>query len=210
MNDLHHVSQGEAGEVFIGGAGVARGIVIVPISPPKRFVINPFSQDSEDRLYRTGDLGRFLPDGQFGFLGREDEQIKISGYRIEPEQIVQAIVAHPSVEAAAVVARQDANSAKNWSPILFRSADSNLSTFGAPRISRTAAAFVHGPCDFCSTRKSADYRKRQNGSLGIARAQLLECPSGTACQPMAKSPVEERLARILGRLLGTGCCRDAR
>lgn len=96
------VSQGEAGEIYIGGAGVARGYRNNPTLTAERFVKDPLSKDGNARLYRTGDLGRFLSDGEIEFLGRLDEQIKIRGFRIEPGEIVTALNLYPGVRASAV------------------------------------------------------------------------------------------------------------
>jgi len=98
------VSAGNSGELYIGGASVARGYRNRPELTAQRFVSRP---DSEQRLYRTGDLVRELPSGELEFLGRIDEQIKIRGYRIEPSEIVSALDASPDVDASAVMAVED-------------------------------------------------------------------------------------------------------
>jgi amino acid adenylation domain-containing protein len=104
---LKPVPSGTAGELLIGGAGVARGYLGLPELTQQRFVPDPFSDDEEARLYRTGDLGRFLPDGRIAFMGRIDEQIKIRGYRIEPQEISAVLDRHPAVQASCVSAYSD-------------------------------------------------------------------------------------------------------
>jgi len=99
--------QGVAGEIFIGGTGLALGYLGDAALTAEKFVPDPFSTDADARLYRTGDLGRWLPDGNLEFLGRMDDQVKIRGFRIEPGEIESALAQHPSVRAAAVVARED-------------------------------------------------------------------------------------------------------
>ena len=109
---MQQVSDGEVGELYIGGAGVALGYLNRPELTSERFISNPFSDEPDARLYKTGDLGRYLPDGQIAFLGRTDHQIKIRGYRIEPDEIVSVLHEHPAVQASYVIAREDTGNEK--------------------------------------------------------------------------------------------------
>ena len=99
------IEPGGAGELYLGGIGVARGYRNRPELTVRSFVVNPFS--TEKRLYRTGDIVRRLPDGEIEFLGRLDEQIKIRGHRIEPGEIVAVLNSHPAVKSSVVAARED-------------------------------------------------------------------------------------------------------
>lgn len=101
------VAVGEEGELYVGGDGVARGYLNQPELTSERFVQNRFCGDPNAKLYRTGDLACYRADGTIEFRGRIDQQIKISGYRIEPGEIEAALSAHPDIKSAAVVARQD-------------------------------------------------------------------------------------------------------
>jgi amino acid adenylation domain-containing protein len=96
-----------AGEIYIGGIGVARGYINRPDLTAERFVPHPFSQVPGARLYRTGDLARNNPDGSFEYVGRADHQVKIRGYRVEPGEVEAALTSHPAISTAVVVTRED-------------------------------------------------------------------------------------------------------
>ncbi len=101
------VPQGVVGEICIGGAGIARGYLNRPELTAQRFVPDSFSARAGARLYRTGDLGRYLEAGNIEFLGRNDGQVKLRGYRIELAEIEAQLRGCASVREAAVVARED-------------------------------------------------------------------------------------------------------
>ncbi|UOA09648.1 amino acid adenylation domain-containing protein [Methylobacter sp. S3L5C] len=97
---------GVQGELYIGGAGVARGYWQRPALTAEKFIPDPF-QANGGRLYKTGDLARYRPDGNIEFLGRIDQQVKIRGFRIELGEIEAKLIGHPSVAEIVVLARED-------------------------------------------------------------------------------------------------------
>jgi amino acid adenylation domain-containing protein len=102
---MHPVPIGEAGELWIGGDGLARGYRGREDLTGERFVAHPFDSTPGARIYRTGDLARYRPDGKVEFLGRIDHQVKVRGFRIELGEIETVLTRHPAVHEAVVVAR---------------------------------------------------------------------------------------------------------
>jgi amino acid adenylation domain-containing protein len=112
--NLQPVPIGIPGELYIGGAGVAREYLNRPDLTAERFSPSPFTTNTSDRLYRTGDVARYRPDGSIEFLGRVDNQVKIRGYRIELGEIEAVLNQHPAVKDGVVVVRErDSSAEKN-------------------------------------------------------------------------------------------------
>ena len=98
---------GLPGELHIGGVSLARGYLNRPELTADKFLHDPFSKEPNARIYKTGDLVRYRSDGYLEFLGRIDRQVKIRGFRIELGEIESALLAHPAIQEAVVLAPKD-------------------------------------------------------------------------------------------------------
>ena len=190
-----------AGEIYIGGAGVARGYLNRPELTAEKFVSDPFSHDPDARLYRTGDLARYLATGEIAYLGRTDEQIKIRGHRIEPNEIVAALDRHPAIEASRVIAREDVCREKHLVAYVVldpasRPSAADLRSFLEKELPQymVPAVFV----------RLESFPLTQNGKVDRA-ALPTPNPENTIRDEEFTTPrtlVEERLAVMLSALLG--------
>jgi amino acid adenylation domain-containing protein len=109
---MKQVPAGTIGEIYVGGANLAKGYLNDPALTAERFVGNPFRADAGAKLYRTGDMGCYLPDGQIAFHGRADDQVKIRGYRIELNEVVSALNRHPAVRESVVSTSENGTAEK--------------------------------------------------------------------------------------------------
>ena len=191
---------GVAGEIYIGGAGLARAYLNRPELSAQRFIRNPFVADSDDRLYKTGDLGRWRPDGAIEYLGRNDFQVKIRGFRIELGEIEALLSTCPGVREAAVIAREDKTGDKRL--VAYLSAQDGAILSAAELRGRLAerlpdymlpGAFVILPVFPLTANGKLDRQALPEAEGDMCRAAAYEAPQG---------PVETALARIWQELLG--------
>ncbi|WP_424102173.1 non-ribosomal peptide synthase/polyketide synthase [Moorena producens] len=105
--NLQPVPIGVTGQMYVGGAGVARGYLNRQQLTEERFIPNPFNREVEGRLYQTGDLARYWPNGEIEYLGRIDNQVKIRGFRIELGEIEAVLSSHPQIQQTVVIATED-------------------------------------------------------------------------------------------------------
>jgi amino acid adenylation domain-containing protein len=198
---MQPVPNGEAGEIYIGGAGVARGYRNRPDLTVERFVPDSFSSRTEGRLYKTGDLARFLSDGQIAFLGRIDEQIKIRGFRIEPAEIVKALDEHPAVVASIVVAREVAPGDKRLVAYFVPVANAQPTHTEMRNFLAASLPEYLIPATFV---KLAALPLNHSGKVDRA-ALPAPCTENTLRDNVfvtPRNPIEERLAAMLAPLLG--------
>jgi len=106
------IPYGAVGELYIGGAGVARGYSNDEIKTKASFMEDKFSNEKGARMYKTGDMGRYMPDGNIEFLGRIDHQVKIRGFRIELSEIESNMLSLEGIEDCTVIAKEDKNNSK--------------------------------------------------------------------------------------------------
>jgi acyl carrier protein len=186
---------------LVGGRGVARGYLNAPDLTAEKFVPDWFSNEADARLYRTGDLARFLPDGQIVFAGRIDDQIKVMGHRIEPQEIMVVLEQHPAVKASFVCAAADSSGNQRLLAYIVPAADAilklaDLRTFLSCHLPAhmLPSTFVRLKVLPMSSRGKVD------------RAALPQPTHENTLRddsPVAPtSPIEEHLAVVLSRLLG--------
>ena len=189
-----------AGEIYVGGAGVARGYLNRPELTADKFVRNPFSLDPQARLYRTGDLARYLANGEIAYLGRIDEQVKILGHRIEPNEIVAVLDRHPAVETSRVIAHGDVCCEKHLvAYVVVRSESqpsaSDLRSFLEKELPQYMVPAVFVRLD--------SFPLTQNGKIDRAALPAPNYENTLRDEEFigARTPLEGRLAAILSSLL---------
>jgi natural product biosynthesis luciferase-like monooxygenase protein/amino acid adenylation domain-containing protein/non-ribosomal peptide synthase protein (TIGR01720 family) len=197
---LQPVPAGVPGELYVGGAGVARGYLQRPELTAERFVADPFEPGSGARLYRTGDLVRWRRDGVLEFLGRLDGQVKVRGFRIETGEIEAVLATHPAIRETVVDARAEGRGAKRlvaWFVPRERPGPTvdALRAFVRERLPEymVPSAFVELE-SIPRTRRG----KVDSGALRLPERQLERNKGYVA----PRTELEERLARVWSQVLG--------
>jgi thioesterase domain-containing protein/acyl carrier protein len=195
--ELRPVPVGAVGELYIAGAGLARGYLHRPGFTADRFIPCPFGPGGQ-RMYHTGDLGRWLPDGNLEYHARADDQVKIRGHRIEPGEIAAVLARHAGVAQCVVVARGD------------RPGDKQLVAYvvavpGAELDPGELRRFVAGSLpDYLVPAAVVPMESLPLTAHGKLDRQAWPAPafSGTAASREPRTPREEILCDIFARVLG--------
>ncbi|HXD30782.1 MAG TPA: non-ribosomal peptide synthetase [Pyrinomonadaceae bacterium] len=219
---MQRVAPGDAGEIYIGGEGVARGYLNRPELTRERFVEDPFSREANaiewhrhladgpgitgetpvpHRLYRTGDLARMLPNGEIAYVGRVDDQIKVMGYRIEPNEIIAVLNRHPEVETSVVVARDIDCSEKQLAAYVVLAQDSDLGADGVRDFLRRELPDYMVPSIFV---RIDSLPLNQNGKVDRGALPAPDADNTLWEQEFTapRTPLESKLAEMLSTLLG--------
>ncbi|MBI4624600.1 MAG: amino acid adenylation domain-containing protein [Verrucomicrobia bacterium] len=195
------VPVGLAGELFIGGDGLARGYRQQPALTAEKFVRHPFDRTPGARLYQTGDLVRWREDGELEFLSRIDQQVKIRGHRIEPGEIEALLNGHPGVRESLVIAREDARSEPQLIAYLI------APPAGPPAVSDLVAflrARLPGYMVPVAFLRLETWPLTPNGKID-RRALPAPTPASRRSNPpfaSPRTPAEETVARVWTEVLG--------
>lgn len=199
---LRPVPVGVAGELHVGGAGLARGYLNHPEMTADKFIPNPFSGQRGSRLYKTGDLARYRADGNIEFVGRLDNQVKIRGFRIELEEIEAILRQHPAVEDAAVQARDEGQGDKRLVAYIVACGTlapnaNELRSFLRTKLPEYAVPLAFVPLQ---TLPLTPLGKVDRRALPCAANEIASEPGDGLAPPT--SPIEKKLAQIWSEVLG--------
>jgi amino acid adenylation domain-containing protein len=207
--DLQPVPIGVPGELCVAGWGLARGYLGRPEATAERFLPDPFSglhgAAPGGRLYRTGDLARRRTDGACEFLGRIDHQIKLRGFRIEPEEVETALATHPAVTAAAVARRDDGPAGRRLGAYVVLASGLAIAPTDLAEHLRARLPAHMVPAEWTAVEALPLTPQGKLDRRALPRAVPRPWPAGgraSAPYVAPRTPVEEALAAIWAELLG--------
>nr|WP_233467067.1 non-ribosomal peptide synthetase [Dolichospermum flos-aquae] len=191
--NLESVPTETIGEIYIGGAGLAKGYLHRPELTAEKFIKNPLDNS---KLYKTGDLGRYLPDGNIEFLGRIDNQIKFNGFRIELEEIESLLNQHPQVFQSIVILREDVPGNKRLVAYIVPSSTEEINCTTLPSFLKNQLPSYMIPSVFVSLDALP---LTPNGKID---RQALPIPDIQETFVAPRNSQEETLAQIWGKVFG--------
>ncbi|MGK5545509.1 amino acid adenylation domain-containing protein [Streptomyces sp. URMC 127] len=195
---LRLLPPGAVGELYVAGAGLARGYANRPGSTAERFVADPFGP-AGSRMYRTGDLARWNPDGELEFAGRADDQVKVRGHRIEPGEIEAVLSRHPDLLRAAVAAQEREHAGKHLVAYVVPAAGATVDAAGLQGFARRTLPDYMIPAAFVVL---DDLPLLPNGKLDRTALQALEAGAAPPAPRTPRTPQEELLCGLFAEVLG--------
>ena len=198
---LQMVPVGAAGEVYIGGAVVARGYLNQAAATAEKFLPNPFNVEGSARLYRSGDQARYLADGNIQFLGRRDQQVKVRGYRIELGEVEAALRQLEQVREAVVISSAAATGEKRLIAYVLTEAEASLTASALRGGLRELLPEYMLPAAFVLL---AEFPLTPSGKIDRRALQVREAEleAGGGASEQAFTPAEEIVAAIWAEVLG--------
>src|SRR6266540_1003360 len=189
---------GVRGDLYIAGAGLARGYLGRPELTAERFIPDLFGAEGGEKLYRTGDVGKYRPDGSIEFIGRADDQVKVRGYRIELGEVEAVLNEHPSVSQSVVVAIENERGDKRL--VGYVVGVSGVSGIELKRYLRARVPEYMAPE---SIQVIEEMPVTSNGKIDRKRLPMVEAAGGQGGQEYvgARTPIEEILAGIFKEVL---------